>query len=58
MDITNMSEQELKAMAYDEMQRRDIATQNLDIINKELVRRIEETQRANKEISKPKKTKA
>ncbi|GEM_PF-2596119 len=39
MDISKLSEQELKAMAFDEMQKRDAAAQNVEIITQELAKR-------------------
>ncbi len=39
MDISKMSETELKALAFDEMQKRDLASQNVDLIMQELTKR-------------------
>lgn len=39
MDITAMDEKELKALAYDEILRKDQAQQNLQIIAQELRKR-------------------
>lgn len=36
MDITTLTEQELKALAFDEIQRRDLAVQNLQLIVEQL----------------------
>jgi hypothetical protein len=43
MEITKLSITELKALFYDEMAKRDIAVNNLQLINREIVKRQEET---------------
>lgn len=39
LDITKLTETELKALAFDEIQKRDLAQQNIQIISTELDRR-------------------
>lgn len=57
MDISKMSETELKAMAFDEMQRRDIAVQNIELIMQELNKRRQDVMIAEAPVRprKPKK---
>ena len=53
MDITKMSDTELKALAFDETQKRDVAAQNVELIMQELAKRREEA--ANLPAPKPPK---
>ena len=43
MNIKDMSEQELKALAFDEVNKRDIASSNLNLIIQELNSRQKQT---------------
>lgn len=48
MDITKMNETELKALAFEEMQKRDAASQNIELILQELSKRIKSKKQAKK----------
>lgn len=52
MDITKLSDTELKALAFDLISQRDAANQNLDVVVKLLASRAQEA-RAQQEADKP-----
>lgn len=53
LDITNLSLPELKALGFDEMNKIEVAKQNLQILQQEINKRYEE----DKKIAKPEESK-
>lgn len=46
MDLTQLTVEQLKVMAYDELTKLDIAQNNLKVLNQEIAKRMQETPKA------------
>ena len=51
MDISKMTDTQLKALAFEEMQKRDAASQNIELILQELAKRAQENKKTSKNKS-------